>query len=339
MDEGVDVDAVGLTITTTEDEDSSSESSSSSDSSSSSVHSETEIQGQHRHPCDNLGFVPILIPVCGITTMLGTVIWSCSSRFDCNEHYPTLSYAATFKPEGHVFTFGMCLTALLILSTTMLFCWHLRLRLTRALRFHQFIFASVFVFGMVSSIALFTLAVCDMRNYHDTHVIATVVFFIGAWCTILAAHLGRVQVAQQRHAYRTIEQALEQGTSPQTQCTPRLVVWFMQRARCVYDVGRSNSFRYGRAFIYVGIASSCVCKCPALPWTTSSSRFIIVGILFCCVNGIWSNPVGFTAAQEALAELIAIICQLLFMGTLWSEIARLHHDVERDYQLKLARAE
>lgn len=87
--------------------------------------------------CDNLGFVPILIPVFGVGSMIGTVVWSCSSRFDCNSHYPTLSYAATFHPEGYVFMCGMCITALLILSTILLFGWHLKIRLSQAVLFNR----------------------------------------------------------------------------------------------------------------------------------------------------------------------------------------------------------
>lgn len=62
-------------------------------------------------------------------------------------------------------------------------------------------------------------------------------------------------------------------------------------------------------------------------------------LLFLSVNGIWGNPFGFTAAQEAFAELLAIICQLLFMGTLWYEVSLLTEDVEREYQLALMRSD
>ena len=47
--------------------------------------------------------------------------------------------------------------------------------------------------------------------------------------------------------------------------------------------------------------------------------------MFCCVNGIVSNPFKFSAGQEAAAELTAIVCQLLFMGTLAHELGKRSH--------------
>lgn len=48
---------------------------------------------------------------------------------------------------------------------------------------------------------------------------------------------------------------------------------------------------------------------------------------------------GFTAVQEAFFEAFAIVCQLLFMGTLACELTLLKRVVEdRDY-LELERAE
>lgn len=57
------------------------------------------------------------------------------------------------------------------------------------------------------------------------------------------------------------------------------------------------------------------------------------------MNGSWPNPLGFTAVQEAFFEAFAIVCQLLFMGTLSCELSLLSREVEaRDY-LELERRE
>ena len=69
------------------------------------------------------------------------------------------------------------------------------------------------------------------------------------------------------------------------------------------------------------------------------SFYFIVALLFLCVNGIWSNPFQFTAGQEALAELTAIVCQLLYCGTLQHEISRLKGIVEHSYHVELIRQE
>ena len=42
--------------------------------------------------------------------------------------------------------------------------------------------------------------------------------------------------------------------------------------------------------------------------------------MFMCVNRIWPNPFRFTSSQEGFAELVAICCQLLYMGTLWPDV-------------------
>ena len=62
-------------------------------------------------------------------------------------------------------------------------------------------------------------------------------------------------------------------------------------------------------------------------------------LLFLCVNHVMSNVLGFTAFQEALAELMAIVCQLLYMGTLAEEISGLNDLIEREYALILSRAD
>lgn len=72
----------------------------------------------------------------------------------------------------------------------------------------------------------------------------------------------------------------------------------------------------------------CVCVC-----------VIAVGLLFLCVNGSWPNPLGFTAVQEAFFEAFAIVCQLLFMGTLSCELSMLTKEVEQRDYMELERNE
>ena len=50
---------------------------------------------------------------------------------------------------------------------------------------------------------------------------------------------------------------------------------------------------------------------------------LAAGVFFLCANGVWLNPLGFTAVEEACFEAFAIVCQLLFMGTLSCELAHL----------------
>ncbi|OQS07642.1 hypothetical protein THRCLA_00361 [Thraustotheca clavata] len=51
---------------------------------------------------------------------------------------------------------------------------------------------------------------------------------------------------------------------------------------------------------------------------------MMFGFFYVTVHGYIDNPMGFTYSQEALLELFSIVCQLLFMGTLTSEVGSLH---------------
>lgn len=82
---------------------------------------------------------------------------------------------------------------------------------------------SVLLFGIISSSALFTLAVCDMKNYHDTHITSTIVFFVAAWMTIIASHTARVQILRQRASLHTLRVAEAGEAWPLSRCSPRYV--------------------------------------------------------------------------------------------------------------------
>ncbi|DAZ95756.1 TPA: hypothetical protein N0F65_006404, partial [Lagenidium giganteum] len=255
---------------------------------------------------DSLGVIALLIPITGISTMVLTEVLACTHHFDCSKEYPTLSYAATFKPEGYAFTIGMCSTALFILATILLFFWFLCLRLpmtTDAVA--KWIARGCLVAGVTSAVSLFGLAVMDMRTHHDAHINFTVVFFVCAWITMIFVQLARLKLLRTD----------EGGVKFNPPCPPRgsLASMFQGCKR----INILTAYRMGRFFLYSGVAST-----------------MMFGLLYMCVNGFWPNPIGFTAVQEAFFEAFAIVCQLLFMGTLSCELSLLNRTVEhRDYIL------
>ncbi|TMW62598.1 hypothetical protein Poli38472_005216 [Pythium oligandrum] len=255
---------------------------------------------------DNIGIAALLIPITGITTMVLTEVLACANHFDCSKNYPTLSYAAEFKPEGYAFTIGMCSTAMLILATVALFHWFLRLRLMHPTvdRATVLITHGCLTAGAISAVSLFGLAVFDMGAYHDAHINFTVTFFIFAWVTMIAAQLAR-RLLLRDDKVASLSRA------------PSSVPWTIWNAMLRWKHMKTiEAYRLGWFFLLSGL--------------TSTAMF---GLLFLCVNGVWSNPLGFTAVQEAFFEAFAIVCQLLFMGTLSSELALLTRVVEyRDYQ-------
>ncbi|KAL4105940.1 hypothetical protein PRIC1_003995 [Phytophthora ramorum] len=267
---------------------------------------------------DNVGFIAWLVPGTGICTMLGTELLACTTHFSCSEHFPTLSYAATFRPEGYAFTGGMCLTALFILTSVVLFFWYLQLRVKphkqvddggRTTTVAGYV---CLIGGAISAISLFGLAVMDMRTHHDAHVNFTIVFFISAWAMMIAVHSARGTI-------------LLEGDSGEAK--PSLLTVLRRRAfwRSLRRWRRPDfftSYTLGRLLLNTGLAST-----------------FLFGLFFLCANGVWPNPLGFTAGQEAFFEALAIVCQLLFMGTFSCELARLARLVEhRDY-LELERSE
>ncbi|CEG40329.1 uncharacterized protein PHALS_10535 [Plasmopara halstedii] len=188
---------------------------------------------------DNVGYIAWLVPFTGLCTMLGTELLACTHHFTCSDNYPTLSYAATFRPEGYAFTGGMCLTAIFILaSIALFFCFDHRL----------------FSFGLDDDRHVNLLSLLRQRSF---------------WLAL--------------RRWRTLDEL--------------------------------TAYTLGRLFVNSGLTSS-----------------MLFAIFFLCANNVWPNPVGFTAVQEAFFEALAIVCQLLFMGTLSSELARLARLVEHcDY--------
>ncbi|KAG1697149.1 hypothetical protein DVH05_017534 [Phytophthora capsici] len=268
---------------------------------------------------DNVGYIAWLVPFTGILTMLGTEFLACVNHFTCSDNFPTLSYAATFRPEGYAFTGGMCLTALFILASVVLFFWYLQLRMrpheldgsvTGAK--HLVAGYSCLVSGVTAAISLFGLAVMDMRTHHDAHINFTIAFFIAAWATMIAVQIARKSILHED------ESGDDDGKS--TTGTELFVVlrrrsfWLSLRRWRKLDV--NTAYNLGRLLLNVGLTST-----------------FLFGVFFLCANGIWPNPLGFTAAQEAFFEALAIVCQLVFMGTLSCELARLTRLVERsDYE-------
>ncbi|POM78607.1 Hypothetical protein PHPALM_3839 [Phytophthora palmivora] len=206
---------------------------------------------------DNLGYIAWLVPFTGICTMLSTELLACVNHFSCSENFPTLSYAATFRPEGHVFTGGMCLTAMFIMATVVLFIWYLHLRRPQ-----------VAIQRARKSILLQDETADDGK---------------------ISVSTGLLVIVRRRSFWRSLRR------------------W---RRLDFY-----TAYNLGRLLLNTGLTST-----------------FLFGLFFLCANGVWPNPLGFTAVQEAFFEALAIVCQLLFMGTLSSELARLARLVEHsDY--------
>ncbi|CAH0481779.1 unnamed protein product [Peronospora belbahrii] len=272
-----------------------------------------------------MGFIALLVPFIGITTMLCTELLACTNHFHCSDNFPTLSYAATFRPEGYVFTGGMCLTAICIFVSNSLFFWYVRLRMrhqkqqlednsTRQLAPGY----GCLVFGVISAISLFGLAIMDMRTYHKAHVNLTIIFFISGWITIIAMHNVRRNILYEDEMKNTNGKMLK---------SDGLLVVLRRRSfwlslRHWKRLNCCTAYTLGRFMLNTGLIST-----------------FLFGVFFLCANGLWPNPLGFTAVQEAFFEALAIVCQLLFMGTLSCELARLARLVEHSDYMDLERSE
>ncbi|KAL7684470.1 hypothetical protein Plhal304r1_c035g0108311 [Plasmopara halstedii] len=260
---------------------------------------------------DNVGYIAWLVPFTGLCTMLGTELLACTHHFTCSDNYPTLSYAATFRPEGYAFTGGMCLTAIFILASIALFFWYVQLRIRtdsrECPRFDVMAVNTCLGLGFSTSLSLIGLAVLDMRAYHDAHIVSTIVFFLSAWMMIVMVQIVRKRI-------------LHPEESEKTSSAVNLLSLLRQRSfwlalRRWRTLDELTAYTLGRLFVNSGLTSS-----------------MLFAIFFLCANNVWPNPVGFTAVQEAFFEALAIVCQLLFMGTLSSELARLARLVEHcDY--------
>ncbi|KAF4139784.1 Frag1/DRAM/Sfk1 family [Phytophthora infestans] len=270
---------------------------------------------------DNLGYIAWLVPFTGILTILGTEFLACVNHFTCSENFPTLSYAATFRPEAFAFTGGMCLTAIFIFTSVVLFFWYLQLRMQRRSdeeesASKQFVTGyACLVAGVTAAISLFGLAVLDMSNYHDAHINFTIAFFMAGWGTMIAVQLARKKIL---HEDETAEKSF--STDSLLVILRRRSFWLSLRRWRSLDV--FTAYTLGRLLLNTGLAST-----------------FLFGLFFLCANGVWPNPLGFTAVQEAFFEAVAIVCQLLFMGTLSCELARLARLVERSDYASLERDE
>lgn len=217
-----------------------------------------EISMQAIRNADTIGFVALLIPLTGIATMIATETLACTHHFDCASNYPTLSYAATFKPEGHAFMVGMCLTALFILVSSCLFYWFLRLRLKLGGSIAddaQAHYTSLvcLVAGIATAVTLSGLAIMDMRNYHDAHIVFTVLFFISSWVLIVFCHLAR-RLVLLRERERDVLSSPSRGANGSFS-TPG--VWLaLKRWR---RLSVPMAFTLGRLFILAGITSTAMC--------------------------------------------------------------------------------
>lgn len=203
---------------------------------------------------ETLGFVALLIPLTGIATMVTTEALACTYHFDCARNYPTLSYAATFKPEGLAFMVGMCLTALFILLSSLLYYWFLRLRLGLSSGSSssvdaqtQYTALTCAVAGVATAVTLAGLAIYDMRSHHDAHIAFTVVFFIASWILIVFCHLARRLVLGR-------DSGLAGGAAPALRLPSASTALLHWRRLSI-----PMAFTLGRLFILAGITSTALC--------------------------------------------------------------------------------
>lgn len=215
-----------------------------------------EITMQKIMDADTVGFLALLIPITGVSTMVATEVLACTHHFDCTKNYPTLSYAATFTPEGHAFMIGMCLTAFFILVSSVLFYWFLRLRLGTADRNAQFTSLVCLVAGIMTAITLSGLAILDMRSSHDAHIMFTVVFFLSSWVLIVFCHLARrlLLLRDDDDASKVASSFTAVGLSWRNS-----TLWAsLKRWR---RLSIPMAFALGRFFILAGVTSTLLCKC------------------------------------------------------------------------------
>jgi len=216
---------------------------------------------------DNVGFIAWLIPFTGLSTMLGTELLACATHFDCSVNYPTLSWAATFRPEGYAFTGGMCLTAIFIFVTCTLFFWYLRLRMAKLLRedkkssenkVPQILTGySCLVLGAASAISLFGLAVMDMRSHHDAHINLTIAFFITAWLMMISVHTARETVLHEDEV--TDSDGRVTRAAGLFTVLSRRSFWLSLRRWRRLDF--FTAYTLGKVLLRTGLASTFLCTC------------------------------------------------------------------------------
>ncbi|KAG6609210.1 uncharacterized protein IUM83_13413 [Phytophthora cinnamomi] len=235
---------------------------------------------------DNLGYIAWLVPFTGICTMVGTELLACSTHFSCSENFPTLSYAATFRPEGYAFTGGMCLTAIFIFASVVLFFWYLRLRMAprrqvegddyeeRRTSKHLAAGYASLLSGVTAAVSLFGLAVMDMRTHHDAHINFTIAFFVAAWATMIAVQIARKSILHED------DTASGDGKSGLVAVLRRRSFWISLRRWRRLDF--FTAYTLGHLLLNIGLAST-----------------FLFALFFLCANGVWPNPLGFTAVQEA----------------------------------------
>lgn len=246
-----------------------------------------EITMQAIRNADTMGFIALLIPLTGIATMVVTETLACSYHFDCTKDYPTLSYAATFRPEGTAFMVGMCLTAFFILVSSCLFYWFLRLRMRlgdgAADAETRYTALVCLVAGIATAVTLAGLAILDMRGYHDAHIMFTVLFFISSWVLIVFCHLARRLLLLREHE----REAEKSGTLLSTTMCPRLLmdggasVWVsLKRWR---RLSIPMAFTLGRLFILAGVTSTVLCKYTCLVCCCGCVYLITGAVFFACL--------------------------------------------------------
>nr|CCA23360.1 conserved hypothetical protein [Albugo laibachii Nc14] len=286
---------------------------------------------------DSIGLLALLVPIIGTFTLVGTISLACMNQFSCARRCPTLSYAAEYDPQKTFFSIGMSLTALFIAISTILQFVLVQTRISihkskvdkmaaasnrQEAESHvvESVLSWISTLSLVTcSVALVLLAIYDMGNYHVIHVLSCSLFFVFSWIGLIALTCTRVRLLRRE----LISDGFKDGKV--AVCISwneylRLPLDLTKLVRRCWSArgtsaGISSAYRIGIVFMVGGLLST-----------------IMFGLMFMSVNGNWSNPLGFTATQEALFEFTAILSQLMCFGTAASELAWLGALLQRhDY--------
>ncbi|ETV92681.1 hypothetical protein, variant [Aphanomyces invadans] len=142
---------------------------------------------------------PLLVPVAGLITMAATIGYSCTHQFTCSELYPTLSTAAKYHPQFHIFAVGMNITSYMIFLTVSLYSTFL-LRTCSSSSWQRPLAWIYYAFGLLTCIGLSTLATFDLKRWELIHIAATVAFFVSSWVMMFLAQTSRWMLHYQKAA-------------------------------------------------------------------------------------------------------------------------------------------
>ncbi|KAF0690425.1 Aste57867_18157 [Aphanomyces stellatus] len=224
--------------------------------------------------------VALCVPLVGITTIVLTNGTACWLHFDCPAQFPVLSHAAEYSPEYYIFAAGMNTTAYFMYATSHWFSLHLQRHATDIAPVRWWSPVLYWTVAATTASALSVLALFDCDRFILMHTIATVLFFLLAWVLIALTHVARRAVLLTHASAFSSRQAL----------------W---RLRCRKGV------RQGTMLIVLGLVCSFT-----FAYVYLARRKL--------VTPLWEGEIG--VAWESTSEVVGVVCQLLYIGTLSADI-------------------